>query len=329
MGYWLAYGSAEDAALEEASRRLKLRSTERFLRRGLTWATAAMGLTMVAMVATGGPPAVSGSSAMALDAEAQGGLRRAYYINCDGADDRRDLMEKWLGTWGVPHERVPCARGGSVAAVLASGGFAGKATRASRVASSTDDATKARTASTWLSHREAFAAVASLKDSDPDGLYLVLEDDAVPARGVTPAAIEAAARTLPENWSYASFNAHESVCAEDRVDGGDWFLKQAAANDTLYARGRLAAGCTLIHLDGEWGDAEILYLSASASLLRPRTADKVLAYLDAAPVYHVDALLRTPDAKTFASYQYKANLFGIAANVSETRRETTRKRRQR
>ena len=46
-------------------------------------------------------------------------------------------------------------------------------------------------------------------------------------------------------------------------------------------------------------------------------------------MYHVDALLRTPDAKTFASYQYKANLFGIAANVSETRRETTRKRRQR
>ena len=61
------------------------------------------------------------------------------------------------------------------------------------------------------------------------------------------------------------------------------------------------------------------YLSAAAQLLRPSTARLVLDYLDAQPIYHVDAALRTPDAATFASYQYRSNMFVTVANVSESR----------
>lgn len=45
----------------------------------------------------------------------------------------------------------------------------------------------------------------------------------------------------------------------------------------------------------------------------------MLDRLDEAPIYHVDAALRTPDEATFAAFQYRANLFETVSAVPESR----------
>lgn len=89
-----------------------------------------------------------------------------------------------------------------------------------------------------------------------DDLYLVLEDDAVPADGVRRLDVERAASSLPEDWAYASLNVHESVCAEDAVGGG-WFLKRSSS--TLLGAERVARGdCSPLRISSQWADRNIL-----------------------------------------------------------------------
>ena len=167
--------------------------------------------------------------------------------------------------------------------------------------------------------REAPADLLQHADDDPDGLYVCREDGAVLADGFDASAIDRAAASLPADWAYASLNAHESICEQDRANE-DWYVKRAPKDGSLFGSSRVAAGdCDAKSLDGEWHDGRILYLSAAASLLRPATAKRVLDWLDAQPIYHIDAALRTPDARTFAAYQFRTNLFAISHDVSESR----------
>lgn len=240
-------------------------------------------------------------------------LRKVYYINCDTADDRRDLQETQLAAWGIPYERFACVTADTLDDALRL--VPGRSLRA--FDHNVDDATRARTVGTWLSHYALFERIAR----ERDGSYLVLEDDAILDPRFTLADIDRAIGSLPPDWAYASLNVHESYCLEDRVNE-DWFLKKTSSLDaSLYDNERILAGnCTLSQKDTEWRDKRILYLSAAAQLLRPSTASRVTAWLDSLPIYHVDALLRTTNASAFPSFQFRDNLFFTATNLSETRR---------
>jgi len=245
-------------------------------------------------------------------------LRKIYYINCDGALDRRLIQEKQLGALGVEYERFPCVDSATADAYLRSDPrFADKPRRVPLASTHPDATLQARTVGVWLSHYVLFDAIANREDDD---LYLVLEDDAVWTGSV--ADVEEAARTLPADWAYASLNVHESVCEEDRVNDF-WYLKTAPLDSSLYDGERVRHHeCTLRQLDDQWGQPNILYLSAAAQLLRPDTASQVTRWLDSRPLYHVDALLRTPNASAFPAYQHATNLFTTASFVSESRRES-------
>lgn len=241
-------------------------------------------------------------------------LRKVYYINCDAARDRRDVQETQLAAWGIPYERFACVTAETLDDALRL--VPGRSLRA--FDHNVDDATRARTVGTWLSHYALFEKIAR---DDVDGSCLVLEDDAVLDPRFTLADIDRAIGSLPPDWAYASLNVHESYCLEDRVNE-DWFLKKTSSLDaSLYDTERILAGsCTLSQKDTEWRDRRILYLSAAAQLLRPSTAYRVTAWLDSLPIYHVDALLRTTNASAFPSFQFRDNLFFTATNLSETRR---------
>ena len=249
-------------------------------------------------------------------------VRKIFYNNCAAAKDRRALQEAALAKLGVPHERFACVEGDTVADVLDSDRtrrFAAKPLREDRDGEPPSGRTAAHTVGNFLSHYLAFERIAAHADDDPDGLYVFLEDDAVLADGFDASAIDRAAASLPADWAYASLNAHESICEQDRVNE-DWYVKRAPDDGSLFGSSRVAAGdCDAASLDGEWHDGRILYLSAAASLLRPATAKRVLDWLDAQPIYHIDAALRTPDAHTFAAYQFRTNLFAISHDVSESR----------
>lgn len=249
-------------------------------------------------------------------------LRKIYYINCDSASDRHELQEDHLARLGVPYERFSCVSGNTIAEVLETS-VALRYDAASRHLRSTqhftDESTRTHTIGTWLSHYALFDRIARVHADDPDGLYLVLEDDVVLDPRFSIADVDRAALSLPSDWAYASLNVHESYCREDRVND-DWFVKRARLDASLFDSERIDAGhCTPITKDDEWHNAHILYLSAAAQLLRPATALRVTEWLDRHPIYHVDAILRTPNASTFPAFQFKENIFVTVDSVSETR----------
>lgn len=238
-------------------------------------------------------------------------LRKVFYINCDRAKDRRKLQERHLSSLGVPYERVACVSGDTIDELT------GRAVR--EFDHQTPEIQRAHTVGTWLSHYKIFDKIAQYEHDDPDGLYLVLEDDAILDPRFSIADIDRVANSLPENWAYASLNVHEAYCIEDRINE-DWFLKRADVDASLFDTERIVRGrCTPIFKDSQWTFNSILYLSAAAQLLRPKTAQLVTAWLDAHPIYHIDAVLRTPNASTFPAFQSKENLFYTDETVSESR----------
>lgn len=249
-------------------------------------------------------------------------LRKIYYINCDSATDRRALQEEHLGRLGVPYERFSCVSGETVEDVLQKPEALEIDVRGRPKLAylhNVKETTHAHTIGTWISHYVLFDRIARMHADDPEGLYLVLEDDAILDPRFSIADIDRISLSLPADWAYASLNVHESYCLEDRINE-DWFLKRARLDATLYDSERAATGrCTPVTKDDAWRDSHILYLSAAAQLLRPATASKVVDWLDSRPVYHVDAILRTPNASTFPSFQFKENMFYTAQYVSETR----------
>ena len=136
------YGAAEDNVLAAAARQDKVGRVERFLRRGVL-AMVAAGCLCGAAYSLGAPRPL-----LALDARAPA-LRRIYYLNCDGAADRKALMENHLSEFGVPFERVPCVAGDSMEEVLGTEDlrrrFGRKALRAPRDHDAADEKTRART----------------------------------------------------------------------------------------------------------------------------------------------------------------------------------------
>lgn len=249
-------------------------------------------------------------------------LRKIYYINCDFATDRRALQEEQLKRLGVPYERFSCVSGDSVEDVLQKPEAVEINVRNRPklpYLHNVKEMTHAHTIGTWISHYVLFDRIARVHSDDPEGLYLILEDDAILDPRFSIADIDRISFSLPADWAYASLNVHESYCLEDRINE-DWFLKHANLGATLYDSERAATGrCTPVTKDDAWRDSHILYLSAAAQLLRPATASKVVDWLDSRPVYHVDAILRTPNASTFPSFQFKENMFYTALSVSETR----------
>uniref|UniRef100_A0A7S3JSP8 Glycosyl transferase family 25 domain-containing protein n=1 Tax=Aureoumbra lagunensis TaxID=44058 RepID=A0A7S3JSP8_9STRA len=245
-------------------------------------------------------------------------LRKIFYINCDNDIERRDFQESQLERIGIPYERFACVSGDTVEEVFASRGnttkrFASKPLRNIR------EGIRAHTVGVWLSHYLLFELIASYTN-DKEGIYLILEDDALIPPEITAGAIDRAAASLPKNWAYASLNVHESICLEDKVNE-DWFVKRGLTNASLFGSERLSLGtCTPIQIDNQWHDPNILYLSAAAQLLRPSTAANVTHWLDGLPIYHIDALLRTPSGALLPSFQFKSNLISTATNFGETRR---------
>ena len=294
---WSMYGSIEMAEAVES------RAQDR---RRIIWKAAAFGA--VSLLAVSGSSRVStrvqetAPEATVLDERRR--LRKIYYINCDDAVDRQRLQETQLSGLGVPYERFSCIE------TVPEGLLEEKQRRPPRHA---DEDLQKRTIGVWLSHYRLFQEIAQQEE----GLYLVLEDDAILQGTVDD--IESAAASLPSDWAYASLNVHESICEEDRVND-DWFLKKAKVDASLYGSER--DDCTPRQLDYQWSQKNILYLSAAAQLLRPSTAGTVTAWLDQLPLYHVDALLRTPNASVFPSYQLSRNLFATATFVPESRRPT-------
>uniref|UniRef100_A0A6S8B161 Glycosyl transferase family 25 domain-containing protein n=1 Tax=Aureoumbra lagunensis TaxID=44058 RepID=A0A6S8B161_9STRA len=256
-------------------------------------------------------------------------LRKIFYINCDNDIERRNFQESQLERIGIPYERFACVSGDSFEQVFASRGnitkrFASKPLRNIREGAPDDTEAhiiRAHTIGVWLSHYLLFELIASYaNDKDKEGIYLILEDDALIPPEITAGDIDRAAASLPKDWAYASLNVHESICLEDKVNE-DWFVKRGLTNASLFGSERVALGtCTPIQIDNQWQDPNILYLSAAAQLLRPSTAAHVTHWLDGLPIYHIDALLRTPSGAHLRSFQFKNNLISTATNLGETRR---------
>ncbi|KAJ1457683.1 hypothetical protein M885DRAFT_562600 [Pelagophyceae sp. CCMP2097] len=261
---------------------------------------------------------------------ATGGARprvaQVYYINCDSSPERRALQEAALASWGVVYERFPCYTGETIDAVLsAENGLAVFRSQSLRPPNPDyDPVSIAHTVGNWFSHRALYERVADKADgsANDDDLYLILEDDAVLASGESIANVEEAFRSIPRDWAYASLNVHEAYCAEDFVNN-DWLLKRGLVGADVYTGG-ISETCTAVVLDDEWrGFKSVgilpLYLSAAATVVRPRNARLAVAWLDGQPVWHNDAAMRTPDVGAFASYQFHTNLFNIDSTMPESR----------
>lgn len=247
-------------------------------------------------------------------------ITKVYYINCETSAYRRAFMESWLASFGVPYERFECVGGNSLQEIQAN-------MRPSRMlrnltderlmnfGNSLDAVMLAHTVGCYASHYLLLEEIAR----QPDGLYLLLEDDVSPLASRSD--VEAAAATLPDDFAYAGLNVHDYVCAEDIV--GDWALRRQVP------RRQVPPDCTPHQLSAAWGPL-FFDLSDAASLVTPSNVPRVLDWLDAQPfITENDRALMSPDAAVFASYvPAKRNLFAtdiIALPETRAAHDTTRR----